>query len=302
MALSVLPVAGASSDSGSTAFAITCASPNAMYSASNTFAPGIYSVTCVSSTTATVYFYGGISNLLTTAVTVSGSTTINLGSSSDRIRVWTNAGSDVTVSITLVASPLTNNFSGTIDTVLTTSTYTGTSTSGYGYVLACGGGGAGGWGWDGGYYSQYAGGGGGGGSTGGKLVQLTGSLPIVIGGAGLNVNGNAGGDGGTTTVAGISAAGGQGGRVGTYDGSPGVGGTSTGGHVNVSGTTGGYRANSGGSNGSQPGFGGSSTSAYPFVTSTSALVSAGYSIGGRGGNPGANGIDGGAGVVYILRF
>jgi hypothetical protein len=302
MASSVFPPSAGASDSGSTAFAITCASPNAMYSASNTFAPGIYSVTCVSSTVATVYFYSGTSNLLTTALTVSGSTTINLGSSADRIRVWTNTGSDVTVSITLVASPLTNNFSGTVDTVLTTSTYTGTSTSGYGYVLACAGGGAGGWGYFGDYYTQYAGGGGGGGSTGGKLVQLTGSLPIVIGGAGLNVSGNAGGDGGTTTVGGISAGGGQGGRVGTYDGSPGVGGTSTGGDINVSGTTGGYRSGSGGSNGSSPGGGGTSTSAYPFVTSTSTLVSAGYSIGGRGGNPGANGINGGAGVVYILRF
>jgi hypothetical protein len=302
MASSVFPAQAGASDSGSTAFAITCASPNAMYSASNTFEPGIYSVTCVSSTVATVYFHSGVSNLITTAVTVSGSTTINLGSSADRIRVWTNTGSDITVSITLVASPLTNNFSGTIDTVTTTSTYAGTSTSGYGYILACGGGGAGGWGWDGGYYSQYAGGGGGAGSTGGKLVALTGSLPIVIGGAGLNVNGNAGGNGGTTTAGGISAGGGIGGRVGTYDGSPGAGGTSTGGSVNVSGASGTGRVGSGGSQGSTPGSGGSPTSAYPFVTSTDSLNNAGYSLGGRGGTPGQNGIDGGAGVVYILRF
>jgi hypothetical protein len=310
MAISVFPAAVTSSLNAS---AITATTANTMYAASLTLEPGIYTITCASGTVTNVELYSGVGTLVTSTATVSGTITINLASSVDRIRLWTDTGSSVVVTFTKTAAALTNNFSGTLDTITTlgTSTYTGTSTSGYGYAILSGGGGGGGGGTGG------SGGGSAGGSSGiaEKLVQLTGSLTVVIGAAGTaGAASTAGGTGGQSTFGGMTANGGVGGATnGTQ--SPGGGGSATGGTYNTTGNGGGNGGNGylGGIGGSTPatnykfvannigtgGNGGSSSGGQPGQTGT------GYGAGGGGGggnNPASVGGAGRQGVLYVLRF
>jgi hypothetical protein len=99
MATTVFPVASSSS-SGATANAITCASSKTIYGANVSLGTGIYTITCVSSTEASVEFYSNINTLITSAKTVSGSVSVNLGTAADRVRIWTNTGTNVVVTIT----------------------------------------------------------------------------------------------------------------------------------------------------------------------------------------------------------
>lgn len=307
--------------------AMTCASANTLYEGLSNFDSAVYSITCVSSTVATVDFYNGAGNFVASASTTNGSVSVNLGSPADRVRVWTNTGSNIVVTITKTSSALVNNISGTLDTITANTTYTATSTSGYAYAVAVGGGGGGG----GGISSSYGGGGGGSGAVAAKLVQLTGSLPVVIGTAGAGGVAAAGGNGGATTFAGMSAGGGNGGARGIAGTqvSGGTGGTATGGTFNITGANGGVSGNNG------PGGDGSATTlVYPFVKngttgSGGGGASSGYPGGGYGGGSGigsggqgsnvsgtgtgygaggggsyqaGNGGAGAPGVVYVLRF
>jgi len=119
MGIAVFPVAVASTINASS---ITCTSANTLYTALMDLQPAIYQITCTASTVAIVELYSGASTLITTATTVSGTVTINLATAADRIRVWTNTGTSIVVTINKTAGSLTDNFSGTLDTVTTTST------------------------------------------------------------------------------------------------------------------------------------------------------------------------------------
>jgi hypothetical protein len=233
MSINVFPVAVTSSSSIN-ASSITCASPHTVYSSSLSLEPAIYTVTCTTSTIAQVYFYSGISTLVASATTVSGTVAVQVPSSVSRVLIWTNTGSNIVVTITKVASALTNAFSGTLDIITSSTTYTGTSTSGYAYaVLIGGGGGGGGSQWN----RTYAGNGGTGGVCS-KLVELTGSMAVVIGSGGIAGTHLAnGGNGGTSTFAGMSAGGGIGGSfAGGESRTHGAGGVATGGDFNQSST------------------------------------------------------------------
>jgi hypothetical protein len=301
MAISkVNPVVAASN----TPDAMTC-TVGTLYEKIQTFTPAIYTITCSSAVDAVVEFYSGVSTRIIAANTVSGTVTINLVTAADRIRIFVKSGTDIPVTITKSANSLVSGLSGTLDTITTTSTYTGTSTSGYGYAVVVGGGGSG---FSGGGGSSYPSGGGSGG-IGAKLVQLTGSMPIVIGTAGTSNT-----DGGATTFAGITAGGGSKGNN-TFD-VP-LGGTVTGGTFNLTGGRGGtYNQNdaglvtspypfcvtgsTGGGGGGQgysgagSGIGTGSTSGGPNAT--------GYGAGGAGITGTGVRSDGRSGVVYILRF
>jgi hypothetical protein len=312
MAISVFPAPVTSSINASS---ITAASANTLYQGTVSLEPAIYQITCASSTIARVEFYSDNVTLITSAVTASGTVTINLGTAATRFRVWTDTGSNIVVTITKTAAALTDSApSGTLDTVTTvgTSTYTGTSTSGYGYAVLVGGGGGGG-GSNGG--SSSAGGGGGGGVAE-KLVQLTGSMSVTIGaggtagfGSGSVGSGQNGGAGGNSTFAGMTANGGGGG--GTNSGGGGAGGSASGGTWNTTGTDG--SANSGG--GGSPGSGGSPQTIYKFVVATpgTGRTGNGFNTGGFSGTgygAGASGSShsngpggaGTAGVLYVLRY
>lgn len=265
------------------ASAITAAAPNTIYEGRATFDPAIYTITCASGTITNFQFLSGVGTILTTGVTSSGTVAINLASTADRIRLWTNTGTNIVVTITRTAAALTDLFgTTTLDTISTvgSSTYTGTSTSGWAYAVLVGGGGSGG----GGGASNSGAGGGGSGGVGGKLVQLTGSMPVFIGSGGAQVNGNTNGNAGTaSTFGGMTAGGGGGGLVGTAG--SGAGGTVTGADISSSAGGGG----SGGSTGIAGG-GGTTTNFWPFVIN--GTTGGG---GGAGGNMGpANG--GGSGI------
>lgn len=293
------------------ASSITATSAKTLYEGRVALDPAIYTITCTSTTVATVYFYSGINTLVTTAVTASGTVAINLASAVDRIRVFTDTGSNIVVTITKTAGALSNVFTGTLDTVTTTgsSTYTGTSSSGYGYAIIVGGGGGG----TGGNQNYFGGGGGAGGACG-KLVALTGSMAVTIGtgGAGSGYNGN-GSAGTSSTFAGMTAGGGGGapnangvGRV------QGTNGTASGGDIN-NGAGGGPSA----AQQNNPGYAGYSGNGpltpYPFVVATigtggygnvgTAGAGTGYGAGGGGGGyENGSGAAGTQGVLYVLKF
>jgi hypothetical protein len=305
MAISVFPTAVTSSSSIN-ASSITATSANTLYEGRIALDPAIYTITCTSTTIATVLFYSGSGTLVTTAVTASGTVAINLASSVDRVRIYTNTGSNIVVTITKTAGALSNVFSGTLDTITATGTYTGTSTSGLGYAIIVGGAGGG----SGGNSSSNYGGGGGAGGACGKLVTLTGSMSVVIGagsaGVGVGATATAGGQ---STFAGMTAGGGGGGGANRAQG---ANGSATGGDINNNaggGPQAGYPNN--------PGYSGNPGNAaltpYPFVVST--IGTAGYGNtttggtgtgygagGGGGGYDGGGGGAGTQGVLYVLRF
>lgn len=235
MSIEVFPVPSAEQEA--TAYSITATAANTQYRDTLTFTPAIYRITCVSGTVATVDFYAN-NVFIVRGVTVSGTIDVSLGSTADDIRVFTNTGTNVIVTITNLADILTNDFpSGTLDTITATGTYTGTSDSGFGYALVIGGGGSGASnGGDGSATGGSAGG------IGGKVVALTGSMPVTIGAGGTAVSNGNGVAGGNTTFAGITANGGDGGILGN---SLRAGGTASGGTFAVVGGRGGswdYRA------------------------------------------------------------
>ena len=326
MASTVFPVPVASSLNAS---AITAATANTVYEGRATFDAAIYTVSCATSTIVNFQFLSGIGTIVATGVTASGTVAVNVPSNADRIRLWTNTGTDIVVTITRTAAALSNQFgTATLDTISTvgSSTYTGTSASGWAYAILVGGGGSG----AGGGTTNLGGGGGGSGGVGGKLVQLTGSMPVFIGSGGAQASGNTNGNAGTaSTFAGITAGGGGGGTRGVDPnaGGGGAGGTVTGADIST---------NAGGGVGFGIGGGGGTTAnLYPFVINgtTGGGGGAGGNLGptngggsgigtgGRGadntaGNPGTGFGSGGGGgystsgtggagrpgVLYILRF
>jgi hypothetical protein len=272
MPIEVYPVPVASSINAS---AITATTSNTMYEGIIALDPAIYTVTCPSGTITNIHFFSG-STLITTVITASGTISLNLASAADRVRLWTDTGSSVVVTITKTASALSDVFSGTLDTVTSTGTYTGTSTSGKAYAVLVGGGGGGG-----GSTGTASGSGGGSGSVGGKLVTLTGSMSVTIGAAGVGAIDTDGTNGGTSTFAGMSCPGGGGG--GKY-----VGGVAA-----VPGSAGaaptGTDVSAVGREGATPQYSGSSTTKiYSFVVN-------GTTGSGGGGNSGQN-LGGGSGI------
>lgn len=325
MAQAVFPVPVAASSSEVNANSITAASANTLYEGRVTLEPSIYQITCVNTTIANLELYSGVGNLILATSTVSGTVTINLASAVDRVRLWTDTGSNVVITITKTSNALSNVFSGILDTIITSQTYTGTSTSGFGYAIVIGGGGGG----QGGNTPIYRGGNGGGsGGCASKLVQLTGSMPIVIGAGGLTSSpAGSGTTGGATTFAGMTANGGSGASGGTATGGTnnqtGAAGPS-GANQNTNGSTGsplfptytfvkpgsiGSGGSGGGDGASQTRVGGGSGigtggTAGNDNVSGNAATGFGSGGGGGGGRNGANttGGAGSAGVVYILRF
>ena len=309
MPIEVYPAPAAASSIN--ASSITATTAQTLYEGRFDLQPAIYTITCTSSTIAKAEFYSGTSTLITTATTVSGTVTINLATAADRVRVWTNTGSNIVVTFTKVAGALTTAISGTLDTITSSGTYTGTSTSGLGYAVLVGGGGGGG----GATYNTGPSGNGAVGGVCSKLVTLTGSMAVTIGsngvgGSGMTSNGTAGG---ASAFDGMAAGGGGGGEYGvngqsvTYKhGTPG---TATGGTYNLVSTYGDtvpavtwsfVTPNASG----VLGVAGIGATYHSDVV----IAATGFAAGGGGtvspGNPGAEraGANGAPGGLLILRF
>jgi hypothetical protein len=313
MATTVFPVAVESG--GSTlAKSATAASANVMYSVTAALDPGIYTISCVSSAITIMEFYNG-STLLGTATTVSGSTTINLGSQATSYRFYTNTGTNVVVNLQITGASV-SAVTGTLDIITSSQTY---NYVGRVYAVAVGGGGGG----SGTNTSSYAGGGGGSGGVTGDTFTLNGSTSVVVGSRG-NTSLNGGNSGGTSTFINLTANGGGGGGSSTNNfntfgvgggggGTPGGGSGGTGRGQNagpsagtassasplvyvVSGTTGGGSGGAGNSNfaaavGSGIGTGGGLAGGPN-----------GNGAGGRGGWFNGDATNGTTGAVYILKF
>jgi hypothetical protein len=320
MSISVFPVPVA--EAVANASSITVPEANTLVKDLINLKPAIYTLSCISSTVATIDFFNG-NTFIVRAVTSSGTVDINLASAADNIRIFTNTGTNIIVTLTFKAAALTNDFSGTLDTITTTSTYTGTSTSGFGYVVAVGGGGGGQ-----SISTNNLSAGGGSGAISAGVFALTGSISVTIGsgGSGGAIGSNGGTNGGTTTFETLSAGGGNGG----VNNVRGLGGVATGGTFNITGGIGGgetfFLRNA------LP----SLASPYPFIVSGTTGggggllnnldlgVGAGSGIGTGGsgksdtapdavvGNGGGGGAccnstnhpagDGGPGVVFVVRY
>lgn len=285
MASNVFPVAVATSSfSPVVPYTFTAAAANTLYGGLYNAPAGTYTITCASGTVTKVDFYLG-NTFIVTASTSSGTVTVNLSTPADRVRLYTNTGTNILVTITQTGNALIGNISGVLDTITSSGTYTGTSTSGFGYAILVGGGGGGQ-----AYFGNPAPGGGGGGASA-KEVALTGSMPVTIGSGGLRglfPSGN-GESGGTSTFGGMTCTGGGGGN---NNGNGGGGGSGSGGTFNTNGTNGavGYITNPGSS---------TYPAGFPFVVTG---LSGYGNAGAGGGSGGANGVTGTQGVLYVLRF
>lgn len=329
MAISVFPAPVTSSLNAN---AITATAADVLYEGRATFESGVYTVTCASGVVTNFQFFNGGTSILS-SVTASGTVSINLASTADRVRLYTNTGTNTVVTITKTANSLTNQFSGTLETVTTlgSSTYTGTSTSGYAYAILIGGG-AGATGSSSTKVTSGASGGG----IAGKFVTLTGSMALTIGAGGVGGVGSAGGNlgtsGGASTFAGMTANGGVHNPASptTDAAETGVaGGTATGGDINVTGASGGNAAvvgsattatwqwvksgttgSGGGGGGSAPnkvgggsGIGTGGTGGNVYAGSLFGTSATGYGAGGGGAAQGGyNGGNGSQGVLYVLKF
>jgi hypothetical protein len=233
----------------------TAATANVLYTAVSSIPAGIYSINCVSTTVARVELYNG-TTLVTSQVTTSGTVSFNLGTDCTSIRFWTDTGTDVVVSLQYVASPFSvSSFSGTLDTITSSTTYTQT---GKAYAILVGGGG-------GGSAGQSGAGGGGGGGSGGVLstgvIDLTGSMAITVGtgGNGANSSTAVGNAGNATTFAGFTANGGGAANASTGGGNNNAGGGG------AAGTPGGGAGGSGQAGNSTGGQNGSASSSGSFA-------------------------------------
>jgi hypothetical protein len=317
MPISIFPAASTSTVNG---YSISATTSGVMYVSNIELESAIYSVSCVSSTIATVEFYDNNGATIASTSTVTGSATVYITSDCSSIGAVTNTGSNIVITLSMIAVPLSGvAINGTLDTLTTSGTYTETSTSGYAYVVVVGAGGG---------AARYNGGGGGSGGINQKRVALTGNISYTIGAGGSGTNNYGGGfqtGGGATSFGNtLTANGGEAGQG--EDGQGGGYGSRWFGYGGAGGTPGGsqggsYYLNGVGSNAGTS----SANSSYPFVISGATGSGAGiYNTGtststggniGRGGsatNGDATGYGAGAGagasksgrpgVIYVLRY
>jgi hypothetical protein len=273
MPISVFPVPSTTSN---LAQSITAASANVLYSSTMNLNPGIYTITCTTTTIAHIDFFSD-NTLIGTARTVSGSVSFNLSTAADNIRFYTNTGSSITINIAFTGiAAITSAPSGTLDTLNTTGTYNQTGKL---YVVTVGGGGGGG----GGVGTNNVGNSGGSGGAGGvanAAITANTAISYVIGAAGNGGNagtGNLGNPGGT---GGLSSFG------NTLTANGGLGGNGASGISGSTGATGSFTT----PNGASPSF--------PFVIANPYVTKGN---GGGGGTGAGVGNAGQTGIIYVLR-
>ena len=83
--------------------------PNSLYISQYPQQVGIYTITCPITTVATLLFFDINSNLITTAVTVAGTVTVNVPVAANYISYYTDAGTNVTITIQLTGTHLPYN-------------------------------------------------------------------------------------------------------------------------------------------------------------------------------------------------
>lgn len=79
--------------------------PNTLYSSLYSHQAGLYTITCPSSTIATLFFYYQ-GNLVTSVQTSAGSVIANVATQADEIRYYTNTGTNIQIVVTLTGNNL----------------------------------------------------------------------------------------------------------------------------------------------------------------------------------------------------
>jgi hypothetical protein len=291
MAISLYPNASTTVDT--TARTFTTPTANALYQTATVFTPFIYRITCASSSTARFQFMDSNGAIIVSGNTTSGTVDVNLASEASSLRFWSDTA-NLIVNVQIVGrSVSSSSFTGTLDTITTSTVNYNYGTSTKAYVVVVGGGGCG-------RHGNPGLGGGSGGINSG-LVNLAGTIAVTIG-AGAAANSDA--NGGTTTfgstpivqaTGGLSGLnGGTGGTPNGQNGNSGIpvvsplsfvinGSTGSGGGFNAMGQTGSGIGTSGGG-------GGSWNSATGYGAGGGSWDQSGY----RG--------LGTQGVVYVFRF
>lgn len=269
---------------------------------------GYYIITSPSDISVTAYIYTSSGSIINSGTTESGYCFIIIDQEASNLVLIASSGSNIDFSIQRSGQEFSENpfTSSTIDTVSNTSTYTVPPGTGAVAFLVGGGGGG-----------NSIGAGGGSGYAAYTALSCGSSYPVVIG-----AGGSVGGNGGTTTIGGVSASGGftggnslpaPGGAGGSGGGgsggySPGLGGAGgTDGAPGASGTQGlggdgsghqlvGFEGGTGGAGGVY-GYGGGI-----YAGGGGGRAPLGGTPGSVGGGGGGNKSPGGPGAVYIMRW
>jgi hypothetical protein len=305
MALSVFPAT--SVKTAPNAYSVTMPLADTLYESPMSLSTGVYTCTCVSTTITYIDFIDSAGEIHKQVQTLNGLIVTAISSSISKVRVSTDTGTNIVVSLELTANPEGATVAptlGTLETLTTTGTYTSTSTSGFALAVAVGGGAGGS-----NPASNNAYGGGGSGGVAAGIVVLNGSRSYTIGAQGNA--GAPGNTGGTTTIGNVSATGG----VGAVGGSGGAGGTPRGGSGGNTGSPGGFMpqggettrhpyqfVKTGTTSGGAGARGGDSTSPTGSGIGQGAAGNTGWAASGFGGGGGAGGGNGTAGVIYLKRF
>jgi len=303
MALSVYPVGAVRT--APNAYSVTMAAPDTLYESPMALVPGVYTCTCISSTITYIDFIDSAGEIVKQVQTLSGVIVTALSSSVSKVRVSTDTGTNIVVSLELTANPEGATVSlelGSVEELTTTGTYTSTSTSGFALAVVVGGGAGGG-------QPGPTGAGAGSGGVACGVVVLNGSRSYTIGSGGnaANPNGNAGG---STTIGNITANGGQ-----PASGSTGgAGGTPRGGQGGNTGSQGGfmpvgstnerhpYQFVKAGTTGGGAGSRNDSTNPSGSGIGTSAAGNNSWTASGFGSGGGHGGGNGRPGAIFLKRF
>jgi hypothetical protein len=303
MALAVYPVGAVRT--APNAYSVTMPAADTLYESPMSLIPGVYTCTCISSTITYIDFIDSEGAIHKQVQTLSGTIVTAISSSISKVRVSTDTGTNIVISIQLTANPEGATVAptlGTVEELTTTGTYTSTSTSGFALAVVVGGGAGGG-------QPGPTGAGGGSGGVACGVVVLNGSRSYTIGAAGnaANPNGNAGG---TTTIGNITATGGQPASASTG----GAGGTPRGGAGGNTGSPGGYMPTGfestrhpyqfvkAGTTGGGAGSRNDSTSPSGSGIGTGAAGNNGWAATGFGSAGGHGGGNGRPGAIFLKRF
>lgn len=199
MSINVFPEATIGSTPTTFGRLATIPNANNVYKVIVDLGAGTYTATCISSTTTTMYFMSGATQIAT-ATTTSGTVSVNLTSAIDNVIVTINTGTNIELTFTQTKILLPASApSGTLYTITSSQNF---SARGKAWVCLVGGGSGG----NGGHSSQTEGGrGGDSGRVLSGVTTLTEDVAIQIGAGGIggtrnNNSSNAGNAGGATTL------------------------------------------------------------------------------------------------------
>jgi len=96
---------------------VQAAVANTLYKSTSTFINGIYTITCPTTVVTQCDFYDANGNLIVSAVTVTGTVSVNLATTAVQMDYWTTSGTSVSIGIQLTGSNIQYAPSGPLTTI-----------------------------------------------------------------------------------------------------------------------------------------------------------------------------------------